>query len=77
MPQRKDLYHKQALRALQNDGWTITYDLFKFRFGFPATLPPISALSLAHYERHSRAAARSPSSSIRHPINASDPRYSA
>jgi hypothetical protein len=38
MPQGKDRYHKQALRSLENDGWTITHDPFKFRFGFPAAL---------------------------------------
>ena len=38
MPQGKDRYHKQARHALENDGWTITHDPFKFRFGFDAAL---------------------------------------
>lgn len=32
------IYHRQARRALENDGWSITHDPFTFRFFFPARL---------------------------------------
>jgi hypothetical protein len=32
MPQGKDRLHKQARRALENEGWRITSDPFTFRF---------------------------------------------
>jgi hypothetical protein len=38
MPQGKDRYHKQALRALENDGWIITHDPFTFHFWFQPKL---------------------------------------
>lgn len=34
----KDRYHREARRALENDGWTVTHDPFTFRFFFPARL---------------------------------------
>jgi hypothetical protein len=38
MPQGKDRLHKQAKRALENDGWIVTHDPFAFRFSLPSKL---------------------------------------